>query len=84
LDKDFSEYIEIEVADTGPGIRETNKSKIFEPYFTTKSEGTGMGLTIAKKIVEDHGCTIDVHSRANIGAVFVFSLPVVKEEENDG
>jgi nitrogen fixation/metabolism regulation signal transduction histidine kinase len=84
LDKDFSEYIEIEVADTGPGIREIDKSKIFEPYFTTKSEGTGMGLTIAKKIVEDHGCTIDVHSRANFGAVFVFSLPVVKEEENDG
>ena len=83
LDKHFSEYIELEVADTGPGITESDKHKIFEPYFTTKADGTGMGLAIAKKIVEDHGCTIDVHSKANFGAVFIFSLPVVREEEKN-
>ena len=42
-----------------------------------------MGLAIAKKIVEDHGCTIDVHSKANFGALFIFSLPVVREEEKN-
>jgi signal transduction histidine kinase len=82
LDRSFSEYLEIEVADTGPGIKENDKNRIFEPYFTTKPEGTGMGLTIAKKIIEDHDGIIEVHSKPNFGAVFRFSLPVIKEEKN--
>lgn len=83
LDNIFSESIEVEVADTGPGIKEEDKLKIFEPYYSTKSEGTGMGLAIAKKIIEDNGGLIEVHSKPNFGAVFRFSLPVMKEEKNE-
>ena len=83
LENIFSESLEIEVADTGPGINEEDRARIFEPYFSTKSEGTGMGLAIAKKIIEDNGGFIEVHSKPNFGAVFRFSLPVIKEEEKD-
>lgn len=74
-----SEYLEIEVADTGHGIKEEDKKRIFQPYFSTKPEGTGMGLAIAKKIVQDNGGSIDVYSRPDFGTVFRFSLPVIKE-----
>jgi len=83
LENIFSESLEIEVADTGPGIKEEDKKRIFEPYYSTKSEGTGMGLAIAKKIVEDNGGIIEVHSKPNFGAVFRFSLPVLKEEKDE-
>ena len=83
LENIFSESLEIEVADTGPGIKDEDKIKIFEPYYSTKSEGTGMGLSIAKKIIEDNGGFIEVHSKQNFGAVFRFSLPVMKDEKNE-
>lgn len=83
LENIFSESLEIEVADTGPGINEEDRARIFEPYFSTKSEGTGMGLAIAKKIIGDNGGFIEVYSKPNFGAVFRFSLPVIKEEEKD-
>ncbi len=83
LENIFLESLEIEVADTGPGIKEEDKKKIFEPYYSTKSEGTGMGLAIAKKIIEDNGGSIEVHSKPKFGAVFRFSLPVMKEEEKN-
>ncbi len=81
LDEQFAEYLEIEIADSGPGIPEKEKNRIFEPYYTTKSNGTGMGLAIAKKIIEDHHGSIEVHGKSGLGAVFRFSLPVAKEEE---
>ncbi|HEY7751014.1 MAG TPA: HAMP domain-containing sensor histidine kinase, partial [Ignavibacteriaceae bacterium] len=80
LEEIFSESLEIEVTDTGPGIKEEDRQRIFEPYYSTKSEGTGMGLAIAKKIIEDNGGTIEVHSKPGFGAAFRFSLPVLKEE----
>jgi len=83
LEKAFTEFLEIEVADTGPGIAKNDKTTIFEPYFTSKPDGTGMGLAIAKKIIEDHGGSIEVHSKPNFGAVFRFSLPVITEEEKN-
>jgi signal transduction histidine kinase len=81
LDTSFTEFLEIEVADTGPGINEQDMARIFEPYFSTKSTGTGMGLAIAKKIIEDHGCSIEAYSKAGFGAVFRFNLPVTTESE---
>ena len=83
LDRAFTEFLEIEVADTGPGIADNDKSRIFEPYYSSKAEGTGMGLAIAKKIIEDHSGLIEVHSKPNFGAVFRFSLPVMPEEGNN-
>jgi signal transduction histidine kinase len=83
LKNSFIEFLEIEVADTGSGIEENARTKIFEPYFTTKSDGTGMGLAIARKIIEDHGGLIEIHSKSGFGAVFRFSLRVAKDDQTN-
>lgn len=70
-----AEFVKIEIADTGGGIREENLSKIFEPYFSTKETGTGLGLAIVKKIVDDHNGTIEVESIENEGTKFIIKLP---------
>lgn len=75
LGNSYKDFIEIEFADSGPGIPLENIDKIFEPYFTTKSEGTGMGLAIAQKIVNDHGGEINIESRLDFATVFRISLP---------
>jgi nitrogen-specific signal transduction histidine kinase len=68
-----NEVIKIIVSDNGKGISEEKLSKIFEPYFTTKKDGTGIGLAIAKKIVEDHKGQIKVESKLNKGTtVYIY------------
>jgi len=67
----------IEVKDTGPGIPADHLDRIFEPYFSTKEGGTGLGLAMAHKIVEDHGGAIRVESQAGSGASFIITLPLV-------
>jgi PAS domain S-box-containing protein len=69
-------YLEISVSDTGSGIPEEHLHRIFEPFFTTKPGGSGLGLTVAERIVHDHGGTIDVTSRAGEGATFTIRLPL--------
>lgn len=71
----------IRVADTGPGIKHENLEKIFEPYFSTKSEGTGLGLIIAKNIIEEHNGTISVESSGGNGTSFKISLPRMEKNE---
>jgi hypothetical protein len=66
---------EISVQDTGPGMEEDIRSKIFEPFFSTKEEGIGLGLPIAQRIVEEHGGQIQVESRAGEGTTFTVILP---------
>ena len=68
------------VADTGSGISEADISKIFEPYFTTKESGTGLGLTVVFKIINEHKGAVSVKSRKGEGTVFSFSLPVPQTE----
>ena len=70
-------FVKIEIADTGIGIKAENLSKIFEPYFSTKDTGTGLGLAIVKKIVDDHGGVIEVESKLNEGTKFTVRLPKV-------
>jgi signal transduction histidine kinase len=70
----------ISVIDTGVGIPEENLSKIFEPYFTTKSTGSGLGLTLVFKIVREHQGEITVKSREGEGTDFTISLPVPQKE----
>lgn len=68
----------IHVIDTGPGIPPDALSRIFEPYFSTKHGGSGLGLPTTKRLVEEHGGSIDVHSDLGKGTDFVIRLPRVE------
>jgi signal transduction histidine kinase len=72
--------VEVIISDTGPGISEEDLNRIFNPYFTTKKLGIGLGLAITKKIVEEHRGRISVSSRPNEGTDVVISLPVERVE----
>jgi signal transduction histidine kinase len=65
----------IEVADTGPGLTEEQRTRLFTPYYTTKRGGTGLGLAIVQGIVADHGGRIHVDSAAGRGTTFTLTLP---------
>lgn len=67
--------VEITISDTGTGIAPEHLDRIFQPFFTTKSQGTGLGLAIAARVVEQHGGRIAVESRAGAGATFRVVLP---------
>jgi len=69
-------FITITFADTGGGIAAENMSKIFEPYFTTKSSGTGLGLLIVRRIVREHGGDIELMSDEGQGLVLTIRLPL--------
>jgi len=69
-----SNFVIIQVKDSGPGIPKENLEKIFEPMFTTKKTGTGLGLVICKSIIEQHGGTISV---SNKPTTFTIKLPKV-------
>lgn len=71
--------IKIEINDTGCGIGAEDLKYIFVPFFTTKPDGTGLGLTNVKKIIEEHNGSIDVSSEAGKGTAFTISLPVKKD-----
>jgi signal transduction histidine kinase len=70
-----SEWVTISFSDTGVGIQEEILRKIFEPLFTTKAKGIGLGLAITKTLVEAHGGTIDVQSEVGKGTTFAIRLP---------
>jgi signal transduction histidine kinase len=65
----------IEVEDNGPGMSEEILARVFEPYFSTKAEGPGLGLAIAKRIINDHDGFIRVHSAPGRGTRFLIELP---------
>ena len=69
-------WLTISFADTGGGIGPDQMSKIFEPYFTTKASGTGLGLLIVRRIVREHGGEIDLVSDEGKGLVFTIRLPL--------
>ncbi|HWQ64945.1 MAG TPA: ATP-binding protein [Methanospirillum sp.] len=71
-----SERISITISDTGVGIQPSVKDRIFEPLFTTKSKGTGLGLPVCKRLVEAHGGTISVKETSPAGTTFEVLLPV--------
>lgn len=68
-------HLKLSIIDTGPGIPKAARGKVFEPLFTTKSFGVGLGLPTVQKIVEQHGGTIDVASTGPEGTEFVIWLP---------
>lgn len=73
----FESYAVVRVSDTGPGIPEEQLDKLFYPFFTTKKHGSGVGLSIAKKIVDSHRGLIDVTSTLGEGSTFTVRLPMV-------
>ena len=73
------EWVTIDVEDNERGVPPELSDKVFEAFFTTKSEGMGMGLAISRSIVENHGGRIDHRTGANGGAVFCVSLPAYIE-----
>ncbi|HWZ43218.1 MAG TPA: ATP-binding protein, partial [Candidatus Saccharimonadales bacterium] len=71
--------VEIVVADTGHGITQEAKEKLFLPYFSTKQRGTGLGLAIVRRIIEDHRGHIRVEENKPLGAKFIVELPLATE-----
>ena len=73
---------EIRISDTGPGIPREQRERIFEPYFTTKEGGTGLGLPLAQKIFREHGGEIALDPTTQAGAAFALTLPVLMREKD--
>lgn len=71
-----NQVIEIIVCDNGAGIESEMISKVFDPFYTTKSTGLGLGLAICKSIIEDHGGEISRSNQSEQGTVFMFALPL--------
>ena len=69
-------WLSLAVSDTGPGISADVIDRIFEPFVTTRATGAGLGLAVAKRIVDGHGGVIDVHSEPGKGATFTLRLPL--------
>jgi signal transduction histidine kinase len=72
-------YVQIEFTDTGSGIPDEHLEDIFNPFFTTKATGSGLGLSISNQIVQDHKGYIDVESQLEKGSSFFINLPVKQE-----
>jgi signal transduction histidine kinase len=71
----------ITLADTGDGIREDHLSQLFQPFFSTKAEGLGLGLYTCRNIVEEHGGWIEVESELDQGTTFTIWLPISADLE---
>jgi two-component system NtrC family sensor kinase len=72
------ELVQVEITDTGCGISPENMKKLFTPFFSTKTKGTGLGLAAVQRIVERHKGKIKVRSRVGQGTTFIVSLPLAK------
>jgi signal transduction histidine kinase len=68
--------VAIDVADNGKGIATDELARIFDPLFTPRADGAGLGLRVAHKIVSQHGGRIDVQSEVGVGSTFTVTLPV--------
>ena len=77
-----SDSVEVEVADTGPGIEGGLIDQVFDQFFTTKPEGVGMGLAISRSIIESHGGKIRAESRRDGGAILRFTLKISAQQSH--
>jgi len=69
-------WLEFSVADVGPGIPDDVQRQLFTPFFTTKAEGMGLGLSLCRTVVEQHGGFLAFEPRLPAGTIFRFTLPV--------
>lgn len=79
--KTIDNYAVISIKDTGIGMKEDTINKIFEPYFTTKRHGTGLGLTNVVRIIEAHNGNITIESEYGNGSEFIIKLPLQQENQ---
>jgi signal transduction histidine kinase len=77
--RDAGRWMELAVEDAGGGIPSDQLSRVFEPLFTTRRHGTGLGLTLCRRVVAAHGGEIDVESEEGLGTRVVMRLPVQEE-----
>jgi len=70
----------VSIEDTGPGVADSDRARIFNPLFTTKAGGMGMGLSICRSIIENHGGRIWVEAVTGPGAIFQFELPALESQ----
>ena len=74
-------FVKVSVKDSGAGMTPEQVARVFTPFFSTKPNGMGLGLSISKSIIEAHAGTLAVESRLGSGATFCFRLPITKAEE---
>ncbi|MDF1485172.1 PAS domain S-box protein [Ramlibacter sp. H39-3-26] len=79
-----SGWLEFSVADVGPGISDSVAARLFTPFFTTKAEGMGLGLSLCRTVVEQHGGYLGFTANLPRGTVFTFTLPTKKPGSADG
>jgi two-component system NtrC family sensor kinase len=72
------QFVQVEIRDTGVGIPSENLDHIFDPFFTNKDEGSGLGLSISHQIVQEHGGYVTVESKVGVGTAFFINLPTGK------
>jgi two-component system sensor histidine kinase HydH len=75
--------VRLDLTDTGRGIEDEEARKIFEPFYTTKAQGLGLGMPYAKKIIDQHGGTISLSSRLGVGTTISLTLHAGQQEVND-
>ena len=79
-DEDGSNGVRVEARDSGPGLDPKGLEHLFDAFYTTKSGGMGMGLSICRSIIEAHGGHISATANTPRGAVFVFNVPAAQRE----
>jgi len=81
FDSNGAKVVVIDISDTGAGIPQDKIDKIFDPFFTTRDSGTGLGLAVVHRIIENHKGTIEIRSRQGEGTSFKIRLPMMKSED---
>jgi hypothetical protein len=84
ISKDGQKFVRVLISDTGKGIPPGDLEKIFVPFFTTKTQGTGLGLPICKKLIEQNGGNLSVTSRIGEGTTFIIELPATDMQPMNG
>lgn len=76
LDQTNENHVQISVIDEGAGMTDEERNQLFTPFYTTKESGTGLGLALVKKVVDEHQGTINVESTVGVGTTFIMEIPL--------